>query len=321
MEVRDTAAMDQRADERVAYLALVGMALCFGGTWVAGAWATDAAPAFTIAAVRFGVASVLLLAWVRLAGRRLSPISRGDMPLVVGLGATAIAGYNWLFLTGLTLAPASDGAIVVPGLAPIFTTVLALVVLREPIRAWNGAGLLIAVAGLLLVVGPAAGGAERRLEGDLMFVAGAALWGIYSVLARIASRRFDAVSATLYGTLTGTAMLVPLALVEGGFGQLTSAPAQAWLGLAYLALFGTVVAFVLLQVGVARIGAGRASSFALLVPIVGVVSSALILDETLSPLTAAGGTVVLIGLWLVQRHPGVNPRGTPASAPRRDQAG
>ena len=79
----------------------------------------------------------------------------------------------------------------------------------------TAAGLLIAVAGLLLVVGPAAGGAERRLEGDLMFLAGAALWGIYSVLARIASRRFDAVSATLYGTLTGTALLVPLAAAGG----------------------------------------------------------------------------------------------------------
>ena len=309
-------AVEQRGAERTAYVALVGMALCFGGTWVAGAWATEAAPAFTIAAMRFGVASVLLFAWVRLAGRRLSPISRGDMPLVAGLGVTAIAGYNWLFLTGLTLAPASDGAIIVPGLAPIFTTVLAMFVLRESIRISNGAGLLIAVAGLLLVVGPAAGGAEGRLEGDLMFVAGAALWGIYSVLARIASRRFDAVSTTLYGTLTGTAMLVPLALLEGGYGRLASATPQAWIGLAYLAVFGTVAAFVLLQVGVARIGAGRASSFALLVPIVGVVSSALILGETLNPLTAAGGVVVLVGLWLVHHHPGVSPAGTRASAPQ-----
>lgn len=308
--------VEQRGAERTAYLALVGMALCFGGTWVAGAWATEAAPAFTIAAARFGMASILLLGWVRLAGRRLSPIGRADMPLVAGLGVTAIAGYNWLFLTGLTLAPASDGAIIVPGLAPIFTTLLALIVLRESIRTWNAAGLVIAVAGLLLVVGPAANGAEQRLEGDLMFVAGAALWGIYSVLARIASRRFDAVSATLYGTLTGTALLVPLALLEGGYGRLTSATAQAWIGLAYLAVFGTVAAFVLLQVGVARIGAGRASSFALLVPIVGVVSSALILDETLNPLTAAGGVVVLVGLWLVQHHPEVSPAGTRASAPQ-----
>jgi drug/metabolite transporter (DMT)-like permease len=308
--------VEQRGSERTAYLALIGMALSFGGTWVAGAWAIDAAPPFAIAAVRFGVASILLLAWVRLSRRSLSPIHRGDIPLVVGLGATAIAGYNWLFLTGLTLAPASDGAIIVPGLAPIFTTLLALIVLRESIRTWNGAGLVIAVVGLLLVVGPAANGAERRLEGDLMFVAGAALWGVYSVLARIASHRFDAVSATLYGTVTGTAMIVPLALVEGGYERLASATVQAWIGMAYLAIFGTVAAFVLLQVGVARIGAGRASSFALLVPIVGVLSSALILDETLNPLTAAGGAVVLLGLWLVQHHPEVSPGGTRASAPQ-----
>ena len=117
--------------DRAAYVMLIGMALCFGGTWVAGAVAVDAAPPFTIAAVRFGVASILLYAWARLTGRELSPLSRGDLPMVIGLGLTAVAGYNWLFLTGLTLAPASDGAIIVPGLAPVFTAVLAGLLLRE----------------------------------------------------------------------------------------------------------------------------------------------------------------------------------------------
>ncbi len=115
----------QHSSDRTAYLMLTGMAVCFGGTWVAGAVAVDAAPAFTIAATRFAIASILLYAWARLTNRPLSPISRADWPMVVGLGLTAVAGYNWLFLTGLTLAPASDGAIIVPGLAPVFTAVIA----------------------------------------------------------------------------------------------------------------------------------------------------------------------------------------------------
>ena len=292
--------------DRAAYLMLTGMALCFGGTWVAGAVAVDAAPPFTVAAVRFGVASILLYAWVRLSGRTLSPLTRRDWPMVAGLGLTAVAGYNWLFLTGLTLAPASDGAIIVPGLAPVFTAVLAGALLHERLGLRGLIGLAVAAVGLYLVVSPSGATDQQRLLGDALFVAGAALWGVYSVLARIASRRFNAVSTTLYGTALGSLVLIPPAILEGGADRLAAAPAEALAGMAYLALFGTVGAFVLLNLGVARIGAARASAFALLVPVVGVLTSVALLNETLGPLTLLGGAVVIVGLWLIE-HRGTQP--------------
>jgi drug/metabolite transporter (DMT)-like permease len=303
-----------RADDRVAYLLLTAMAVCFGGTWVAGAVAVDAAPPFTIAAVRFGVASILLYAWVRLANRRLAPISRADWPLIAGLGLTAIAGYNWLFLTGLTLAPASDGAIIVPGLAPVFTVLLARAVLRELLGARAYLGFALAAIGLYLVVNPTGGTTPTRLLGDLLFLAGAVCWGIYSVIARVASRRFDAVSTTLYGTALGTIILIIAAAFEGGAGRLFTAPPEALAAIAYLAVFGTVAAFVLLNMGVARIGASRASAFALLVPIIGVLSSVALLGEELGPLTVVGGAIVLVGLWLVEQPGRPVPRRAAASA-------
>lgn len=135
-----------------------------------------------------------------------------------------------------------------------------------------------------------------------MFIAGAACWGVYSVLGRIGSRRFDPVSATLYGTAIGTAVLIPLAMLENGWQRLATAPVGAWAGIAYLAVFGTVAAFVLLHVGIGRLPASRATAFALLVPVVGVVSSAWLLHEPLSPLTLLGGAIVILGLWLIQRR-------------------
>ena len=293
-------------DERTAYIMLTGMAICFGGTWVAGAVAVDAAPPFTIAAIRFGVASVLLYAWAKLTNRPLSRVERSDWPIIAGLGLTAIAGYNWLFLTGLTLAPASDGAIIVPGLAPVFTAVIAGAVLHERLGLRGFIGLAVAAFGLFLVVNPVGGTTDHRLLGDLLFIAGAALWGVYSVIARVASRRFSAVSATLYGTAFGTLVLIPAAILEGGEASIATAPAGALLSIAYLTVFGTVLAFVFLNMGVARIGAARASAFALLVPIIGVLSSVALLGETLGPLTLVGGAVVLIGLWLIE-HRGQQP--------------
>jgi drug/metabolite transporter (DMT)-like permease len=290
------------SSDRAAYLMLTAMAIFFGGTWVPAAVAVDAVPPFAIALVRFGIAAVLLYGWARLARRSLSPIRGRDWLLVAGLALTAVAGYNWLFLTALTMAPATDGAIIVPGMAPVFTAILAGLVLGERLGTRGIVGLALAALGLYLVVNPTGGTSAERLLGDALFVAGAALWGVYSVLARIASRRFNAVSASLYGITLGAIILLPLAILEGGLGTLASAPVGALLGIGYLAVFGTVAAFVLLNLGVARIGAARASAFALLVPVVGVVTSVMFLGERLGPLTLVGGAIVLAALWLIEHR-------------------
>lgn len=289
--------------QKSAYVFLTLMALFFGGTWVAGKVGVDAIPPITLAAGRFGLASILLWVWARTKQPSGRPPRLSDLPLFLGMGLTAIAGYNMLFLYGLLLAPASDGAIIVPGMAPILTAVLAAITLKERIGGWAIAGLLTAVAGLLFVLTPGEAQSSSRLLGDLLFLAGALCWAIYSVIGKTATARFHPVNATLYGTVTGTVLLMPPAILERGWVNLASAPLAAWSGLLYLAVFGTVLAFVFFYEGVRRIGAARATAFAFLVPVFGVVSSVLLLGEHLARLTVVGGVLVLFGLWLVQRQP------------------
>lgn len=303
---------DIAAERRTAFMLLTFMALFFGGTWVAGKVAVDAIPPMTLAALRFSIASVLLWLWARSKQPSGRAPTVHDLPLIVGMGLTAVAAYNVLFLYGLKLAPASDGAIIVPGLAPIMTAALAAVVLGERIGRWGVAGLLTAFAGLILVMNPGGAQAPGRLLGDFLFFLGAACWGIYSVIGKAATTRFSPVNATLYGTVTGTLMLLPFAVAERGWNALAAAPLASWTGALYLAVFGTVLAFVFFYEGVKRIGAARATTFAFLVPIFGVVSSVIMLGERLSASTFAGGALVLLGLWLVQRQPSAQ-RGQDAS--------
>jgi drug/metabolite transporter (DMT)-like permease len=287
-------------ERRTAYLLLLAMAVCFGGTWPAGKLAVDHVSPFTVAATRFTIATCLLALWAARRGGLVRP-TRRDLPLVLALGATAVAGYNALFLYGLELAPASDGAIIVPGLAPVFTILIAWPVLGERIGARGMAGLLLAFAGLIAVIGPTGGVDGDRLLGALLFVAGAACWGVYSVLGKSATARFGAVTATLYATATGALLLLPFAVGESGWSQLANAGGSAWASILHLAVFGTVLAFVLFYEGVSRLGASRATAFALLIPIFGVVASVLILDESIGAGTFVGGVAILAGLWLVQR--------------------
>jgi drug/metabolite transporter (DMT)-like permease len=287
--------------DRTAYLLLLGMAVCFGGTWPAGKLAVEEVPPFTVAAVRFTIATALLAVW---AGWRHGPIRApgwSNVPLVLATGATAVAGYNILFLYGLELAPASDGAIIVPGFAPVFTVLLGWAVLRERVSRSTVAGLVLAFTGLVVVVDPGGPVEGKRLAGAALFVAGAFCWAIYLLIGRPAIARFGAVTSTLYATATGTAMLIPFSLAEQGWRDLEEAAADGWLPMLYLAVFGTVLAFVLFYEGVSRIGPARAAAFAMLVPIFGVLSSVVLLGEELGLSLVLGGAAILAGLWLIQR--------------------
>jgi drug/metabolite transporter (DMT)-like permease len=290
------------AERRTAFLLLVAMAVCWGGTWPTGKLAVEEVPPAAVATVRFALSTLLLWLWTRALATPVPRPTRVDLPLVFVLGLTAVAGYNLLFLYGLTLAPASDGAIIVPGLAPLMTVLLAVPFLGERIGGGAALGLVTGIVGLVLVVDPGGGLDSDRLLGDLLFLGGAFVWGVYSVIGKSATSRFGPVGATLYATAVGTAMLVPFSLVEGGWDDLGAASTDAWVSIAYLAVFGTVIGFVLFYEGVRRIGPSSATSFTLLVPVFGVFSSVLILGEELGLSTVAGGVIVLTGLWLVQRR-------------------
>jgi drug/metabolite transporter (DMT)-like permease len=285
-----------------AYLLLLAMAVCWGGTWVAGKVAVDEVPPATIAAARFALATLLLWAWARSRAGGLPRLRRSDLPLVAALGLTAVAAYNLLFLYGLDLAPATDGAIIVPGLAPVLTAALAWPLFGERLGVRGALGFVLAFAGLVLVVDPAGGVDSDRLLGAVLFFLGAACWAVYSVLGKTATTRFDPVTATLYATGSGTLMLLPFSFGGGGWGDLAGASLESWSSVVYLSVFGTVLGFVFFYEGVQRIGPSRATSFALLVPIFGVLGAVLLLDEALSALTIAGGGAVLAGLWLVQHR-------------------
>lgn len=295
------------ADFRSAAIALSTMAVLFGGTWPAGKEASAHVEPATAAAARFVVAWALLWLWARLSGRRVRRPARADVALVVALGLTAGAGYQLFFLFGMRLAPATDGAILVPGLIPVLTTALAWPVQGERPGRRTAVGLAVALAGLVLVVDPVGGLGSRRLEGDAVLAGAALSWAAYSLLGREATARFDSVTANVYATGSGALLLLPFSFLGGGWGSLAAASAGAWTGILYLAVFGTVVSFVLFYEGVRRIGSARASSFALLVPIFGVLASVLVLGERLRPLLALGGAVVLGGLWLVQTSRAVRP--------------
>ena len=294
-------AVEDRPGRSSAPLLLILSAASFGLTWVAAPWATGEIPPLVVACVRFAIAAVLLFAWCRWRGIPI-PLRRADLPLILGVTATSVLTYNLLFLYGVGLAPASHGAVIVPGLIPIFTLVLARLAFGERPVWTRVVGAAVALGGLALVVGPAFAGRANEMVGDVMFAAGAAVWAGYAIFSRLATLRMHAAAITLLSSALGAVAfaILTLLLEPAGFGRLGSASTQALVGVIYLGTFGTVFSFVLFALGVEMIGSARASAYAVLIPLFGVAATVTILHEPLDPIALLGAAFVVVGLILMQ---------------------
>jgi drug/metabolite transporter (DMT)-like permease len=291
---------------RVTYLKLVLTTFFWGGTFVAGKWAVGEAPPFFVATLRFAIASIVLWALVawqgRGAGERFPlPETGVQWAGLFSLGLTGVFLYNFAFLVGLSRTSAVNGSLIV-AFNPLLTAVLSAWWLKERVSPFQAAGLLLALLGVGIVVTRGSIEVVRALSfnhGDILMLGGPIAWALYTITGKKVLRTFPPLVATAYASLFGTLLLLPAAALEGsllsGVYRLT---AYGWISVLQLALLGTVVGFVWWYDGVAELGAARASVFVNLVPIFGVLLSALILSEKLNGSQLAGGIVVVVGVAL-----------------------
>lgn len=282
---------------------LITAAFFLGGAMATAKLAVHDVPPMTVAASRFAIATVLLLAIRQLAPALASGSARprpGDVPILVGLGLTASAGYNILLLTGVQLAPASDIAMIGPAIGTLVSTAVAAAFLRDRPQRLALVGLAVSIGGVLLVVAPDGAVDARRLAGDLIFIGCGVLWGSYLVISRLAARRFRPVDIALYGSFVATIILVPLSLLESGPSHLATAGLPSLLAIGHLAALATVTAFVLLNEGLRRLGVSRSAAFTMMIPVFGVLQAMVLLGEPLGDGAILGATLVAVGIWLAQ---------------------
>jgi drug/metabolite transporter (DMT)-like permease len=280
-------------------LVYVIVALCWSGNWTIGKLGVAVIPPLELSAVRFILAGLLMLVIARAAGASLG-LSR--LPVVVLAAAFGILGYNAFVFVGLTLAPASDGALIVPPINPVLTVVFATFV-GERLTANRIAGLVLASIGAAVVVAGATGltFSGERLTGDLLMLCGAACWSVYATLGVITTRHGSPLGVTAIASLAGGLMLLPLGFFERGFADVPGWSMTAWLYIAYLAVFGTALSFVLFYWAVRRFGAGLASLMSYLVPVLVLVEAVLVLGERPAPLEIVGGAIILVGVRVATR--------------------
>jgi drug/metabolite transporter (DMT)-like permease len=302
---------ESRSHLGLGYTLLVVTAIGWAGAWVTARLAAHELPPLTVAWGRFVVAAAALVpAWLVLEQGHRPSLRPSDRWTLLAMSLTGIVGYTVVFMMGVARAPASDGAVLTPGLAGVFAMAFAALTARRAPAARAICAAALATSGCVLVGLTAwsrVQASEQRLEGDLLYVAGAALWGLYTVLGKRLSGRVSAVSAILLASLVGIGLLTPLVLVRDGVPDPRAWTSTAWLNVVYLGLAATAIAFVTYYLAVRLVGVNRAGPALGLVPILGVLGAAAFLGERLAPLHALGGALVVAGIVLPyqiqEKHP------------------
>jgi drug/metabolite transporter (DMT)-like permease len=278
-------------------LAAFFTAIAWSGSWITGKLAVAGAPPLEISTVRFTIAAVVL-AVITLATR--ADLGRGGLWPVALAGVFGYCAYNAFVFVGLTMAPASDGALIVPTLIPVLTAVAATFV-GERITAMKLAGFALASIGVALVIVAGQTADEissRRLIGDVLMVLGAVCWAGYTVLGTIAMRTRSPLAVVTIAAPIGALCLLPLGFLEKGYGDVAGWSAAVWLNVLYLALIGSVASFILFYWVVRRVGAGVAAMTSYFVPVLTLAMAVLFLGDQPQPLQLVGGLVILAGVRL-----------------------
>lgn len=282
-------------------LGMLLVVLIWGGNLTINRWAFQSIAPLPFAALRFGLAAVLLVAILKISGGTLS-VDRDLRWRMIWVGLVGNTCYQLLFQFGLSLTTAANTALLV-STSPLWLALIGLVRGTERLSrvVWAGIGLsLIGIA--LVLAGRGVAISSETLVGDGLVLGSAFCWSIYAIGARRLLARYSALKVTTMTMLSGTPALV-LAGIPGLLSlSWAGVPTLGWVALLYSSVLSLVVAYVIWNGSVGRVGAIRTSIYGNLVPVVGVLIAWLFGGERITVPQIVGAAAILAGLALTRRR-------------------
>jgi drug/metabolite transporter (DMT)-like permease len=295
-----------RSRHTFSWLLLIVANVLWAGSYVAAKFALRDTSVTMMLALRMGISALILLPFL-LARRRELRLTHATLLQLALLVLVGFVINKLLEFGGLALTTASDVALLIAS-ESIFTAALSWIVLRERFKALTGAALLFGFAGVYLII-------ERSLVPNLPSGAGAArIFGDLLVVLALLSEAFY--------TVRGKAMLVkhpPLLITAAsivgsvvfwapaaGWETLTTGwhpiGVLAWIGIGWLALMSTVVAYLCWFKGLAKVDGSAAAATLFIQPLLGTLLAIVLLHDQLTLLTIIGGLLIVASVYLISRY-------------------
>ncbi len=282
--------------------------LVWGGTFTSARILGNQLDPAVSAFLRFLIASVVMLAMLYYKEGRFPPVTKKQIFPLIGMGITGIALYNLLFFFGLVHAEASRGSMIT-ATNPMITAVGAAFIFKEKFTLVRVAGFILCLVGATLIIsrGDISGLLNDGVGiGELAFIGCAIVWATYTLIGRFLGNQsgedeLSSLAVIAYASTIGMFILFFVALNQGLFESIQAVTWGVSMNLMYLAILATVIGFVWFQEGIKVLGAAKAAVFIYFMPVSAVFWAYLILDEKLTMVLAVGATLVIIGIYLVNK--------------------
>ena len=276
-------------------------AIIWAGNFIVSRGVADKIPPVSLAFFRWATASVLILplAFKKLRGEW--KIIKNNLRYLLITAFTGIAIFNtFIYIAGHSTS-AINMALIGTTSSPVFVIIISAIFLREKIKPIRIAGMLFCLAGIIVLLSKGSWNTLLSFQfrsGDLWVLFSALSFAIYNILVK---RKPRELSSTIFLSSLfwlGTFMLLPFFLYET-----STTPAINWtpdllLIILYLGLGTSVIAFLLWNAAIQKIGPVRTSLFGNLIPIFASIEAIWLLGESLSYVHLVSGCLVVIGLLL-----------------------
>lgn len=294
---------------------LLTLYFVWGSTYIGIRLSVETIPPFLMAAIRFLIAGVLILAWEILATRRLRgdpTVPEADRPHLPTrrewrdsaiVGGALLGGGMGMLALGEKTVPAGIAAILI-ALLPVWVAALgwALFGERQPVAVL--AGVIIGLVGVIILVGPfgSANGLAFDGFGIACLLVSSLSWAsgsLYSLHRAVLPRR--PLTATGLQMICGGALLVLGSILVGDVARfdITAVSTRSWLGLLYLTTVGSLVGFTT-YVWLLRVAPlPQIATYAYVNPVVAFLLAGILLGETIDPRTFLACAVIVFAVALI----------------------
>lgn len=277
------------------YFFAAGAVLIWSGfVLVARMGGTSELNAFDITALRFGVASLVLLPlwlfWKRV------PLFNKTM---LSLALTGGIGYSTVVYFAFKHAPAAHGAVLISGLLPFFVPLMAFILLHEPLRRNLRMALPIIALGIICLGVDIFSRSENTLTGDLLLITSSLIWALYTILAKRSG--FGAWETAIGSALLSALIFLPVYILWLPKAILLAPVKDIVLQGIYQGLIVAVIAMLFYMAAMTRLGPARTGACMALVPALAGIGASLVLGEYLNGWLVSGLLATSTGAWLGAR--------------------
>jgi len=288
-----------------AFLLLALATLFWAGNWVLGRALRDD---FEPAALNFWRWLIAVLALAPFAVPRLRGqwgVLRRDAGLLLVLSFLGVALFQWMIYQGLKTTTAVN-AVLINSSFPAFMLLCSWAIERERGTRRQVVGMLISLAGILVIMARGDAASLVRLElhsGDAIILLAMPVWGVYSVLLKRRPPELDGIAFLFVISLAGTALILPAFALEAWHSPPRWPGPAGVAAVLYVGLAASVAAFICWNRGVAIVGANAAGFTLHLLPAFGTLLAIAFLGESFHLYHAAGIATILAGVAVATRTP------------------